>query len=265
MGQEASQPRPGTSLQVIGAGLSRTGTASLSQALEILLDAPVYHGGTQTCLGPPSHITSWIQILKHTPIRSLSDRAFVLRTLKSTLDGYAATTDTPGAQFVPELLELYPDAKVICTVRDPDEWAKSIGATSQQALQWYLRVVLLPLTTMRHFPAYLDALQAGRYGELYSRPGDANLYRRRVWDRHMEYLKKVVPEEKLVFFDVRDGWGPLCDALGVDVPETEFPNSNDGQAIEEFAKRQVLAGLVAWGWILGGIAAVAGVVSMMKK
>jgi hypothetical protein len=61
MGQKASVPQPGARFQVIGAGLSRTGTASFSAALEILLDGPVYHGGTQITMGPPTEIKSWIQ------------------------------------------------------------------------------------------------------------------------------------------------------------------------------------------------------------
>lgn len=60
MGQHCFQPRPGTKLQVIGAGLPRTGTASISRALEILLDGPVYHGATQVLLGPEKDIKTWI-------------------------------------------------------------------------------------------------------------------------------------------------------------------------------------------------------------
>lgn len=62
----------------------------------------------------------------------------------------------------------------------------------------------------------------------------------------MAYLRRVVPEERLVFFDVRDGWGPLCKALGREVPEGEFPRVNDGKAIEELARRVVLQGLGRW-------------------
>ena len=58
MGQQASVPKPGTQIQVIGAGLPRTGTTSFSRSLEILLNGPVYHVGTQTTLGPEVHIKS---------------------------------------------------------------------------------------------------------------------------------------------------------------------------------------------------------------
>jgi hypothetical protein len=74
MGNQASTPEPGTEFQVIGAGLSRTGTASFSEALRILLKGPVYHGGTQTTRGSPKEIRSWIQLLSHWPPSNESDR-----------------------------------------------------------------------------------------------------------------------------------------------------------------------------------------------
>jgi hypothetical protein len=59
-------------------------------------------------------------------------------------------------------------------------------------------------------------------------------------------LKRVVPAEKLVFFDVREGWEPLCRALGKEVPDVEFPRINDSRAIEELARSMVLRGLGRW-------------------
>ncbi|KAJ0329861.1 hypothetical protein COL5a_003686 [Colletotrichum fioriniae] len=125
MGQEASKPKPGTRLQVIGAGLPRTGTASLAKALEILLSdgdgAPVHHGGTQLTRGPESEIRSWITCLSHTPIRTAADEKVVLDTLTAHFhDGYAAVVDVPGMLFTEELAALHPDALVICTVREPE-------------------------------------------------------------------------------------------------------------------------------------------------
>lgn len=69
----------------------------------------------------------------------------------------------------------------------------------------------------------------------------------------MAYLERTVPKDKLMYFDVRDGWGPLCKALNVDVPiGVEFPEINDGKAIEEFAKKQVQRGLRKWAMLVGG-------------
>lgn len=249
MGQEYSKPRTGSMIQVIGAGLPRTGTTSLALALSILLDGPVYDGGTQLWHGKPSDCTDLISVLHKTPIKSAADKEFVLKTLEKILDGYVATTDTPGAQFVPELLELYPDAKVICTVRDKDAWGKSIAqiGRASSSRTWMLSLILLPLPGLRHFIAYVSALRHGRWGELYIRTGDSNGYSAAIYDRHIEWLKGVVPEEDLFFYDVRDGWEPLCSALQVPVPkDLEFPKLNDAHSADEFAKAIVRKGLMAW-------------------
>ncbi|KAI1414832.1 P-loop containing nucleoside triphosphate hydrolase protein [Hypoxylon sp. FL1857] len=251
MGQEASKPQPGTKLRVIGAGLPRTGTASFSKALEILLQGPVYHGGTQNCKGSSVNLKSWISVLEHTPIRSLEDEEFILGRISKLTDGYVAITSAPGHCFVPELMRIYPDAKVICTVRNPEAWDKSIDAIATASLQWYVRFILFPLSPMRYFPRYLDTLAAGRWAELYNTPGKPTMHvGTQVWERHIQHLKEVVPPDKLVFFDVRDGWGLLCKALGCDVPKgIDFPRVNERAAMESFAKEQVKRGLIRWAMI----------------
>lgn len=254
MGQSPSTPEPGRKLQVIGAGLPRTGTASFSEALSILLKGPIYHGGTQVTMGRESNIVEWMNILKRTPTKSAEDRKYVNESLSNVTAGYVGITDTPGHLFIEELMELYPDAKVICTVRDPDAWAESIDKVAQTSLQGFLTFSLLWLPGMRHFPNYLYVLNGGRWSELYGPPDEGKFYihGRQVWDRHMAYLKRVVPKEKLVFFDVRDGWETLCEALDVPVPkDMPFPKINDGQATEEFAKKQIQTGLLRWAVVFG--------------
>ncbi|KAI2629605.1 P-loop containing nucleoside triphosphate hydrolase protein [Hypoxylon sp. NC1633] len=261
MGQEASKPQPGTKFRVIGAGMPRTGTASFSKALEILLQGPVYHGGTQNCKGSSYNLKSWISVLEHTPFRSPEDRSFVLDRISKLTDGYVGITSAPGFCFVPELMQIYPDAKVICTVRDPEAWDKSVDAISTASLQWHLRFILFPLSPMRYFPRYLDALAAGRWAEIYHTSGKPTKHvGTEVWERHIQHLKEVVPADKLVFFNVKDGWGPLCEALGCEVPKgIEFPRINERLAMDTFAKEQVKQGLIRWALILGTFATTIGV------
>jgi hypothetical protein len=81
--------------------------------------------------------------------------------------------------------------------------------------------------------------------------GETEPVTRKSWDTHMQLLKDHVPEDRLVFYDVRDGWEPLCKALNLPVPEgVPFPNINDSQAIESFAQKHVQRGLVRWMIIL---------------
>ncbi len=68
---------PATNLRVIGAGMSRTGTASFSAALSILRDGPVYHGGEALFLREEAHLKNWIRILRYTPCRSPADERIV--------------------------------------------------------------------------------------------------------------------------------------------------------------------------------------------
>lgn len=256
MGNAPSTPQPGTEFLVIGAGLSRTGTASFSEALRILLGGPVYHGGTQITLGPPSDIKTWMQVLSSrfpSSDAKTCDTSFTASRREKTydlirrrLDGYAAVTDAPCSGLVPELLEIYPNAKVICTVRDAESWERSMGGVTCAATQAFLKLVLLPLAGLRDFPDYVELLKR-QWEVLYwpCFPPDRTTYH-----AHIEYLKRTVPEEKLLFFDVKEGWGPLCRALGREVPDCPFPRVNVGEALERVARGIVRKGLVAWGCIL---------------
>jgi hypothetical protein len=163
--------------------------------------------------------------------------------LRTRLDGYAAVTDAPCNGLIPELLALYPDAIVICTMRDADAWVKSMATVANAATLWFLRAVLFWLPGMRHFPTYIDELRK-QWIVLYGRPEPAT---REHWDRHIAYLKQTVPEDRLIFFDVKDGWAPLCKVLGKAEPDEEFPRINDGKAIEELASKFVVKGLMRWG------------------
>lgn len=251
MGNAPSAPQPGVKMQVIGAGLPRTGTASFSEALRILLQAPIYHGGTQVTLGPEADICGWIDILSSLPAKTPGESERQAALLRQRLDGYAAVTDSPACGFGPKLLELYPEALVICTTRDPASWERSMAAIANVATMWFLRAVLLPLPTMRYFPDYVNGLRQ-QYLHIY---GEAEPLSQDVYHKHVAWLKREVPADRLVFFDVRDGWEPLCKALGKDVPDIPFPKINDSEAIDRLAARMVGKGLKRWAVMLAAGAA----------
>lgn len=235
-------------MQVIGAGLPRTGTASFSEALRILLKGPIYHGGTQMTQGPEADIRGWIDILSRLPARTPREKEEQHALLHQRLDGYAAVMDSPACGFGPELLEMYPDAMVVCTTRDPASWERSMAGIANVATMWFLRAVLFPLPTMRFFPDYINGLR-DQYIHLY---GEAEPLTQDVYHKHVTWLKDVVPAERLVFFDVKDGWEPLCKALGKEVPDAPFPKINDSEAIDRLAAKMVGRGLKRWAVILGG-------------
>jgi hypothetical protein len=102
---------------------------------------------------------------------------------------------------------------------------------------------------MRFSPDYIDVLRK-QWIVLYGKPEPVDLDH---WNRHIAYLKSVVPKEKLVFFDVREGWEPLCKALRKEAPDVPFPQVNDGRAIEELARKMSMKGLERWAAILGTV------------
>lgn len=158
-------------------------------------------------------------------------------------EGYVAMVDAPAHALVPELMQLYPDAIVICTVRDAKAWEKSMGGVANASMKWFLRVVLFPLPTMRYFVDYINVM-ADVWEELY---GERVPMTTLSYERHIAWLKKVVPSDRLLFFDVKDGWQPLCTALGKDIPRgVPFPRMNDGKAIDYWAKKHVQRGLARW-------------------
>lgn len=125
----------------------------------------------------------------------------ILRLLRERTRGYDAVTDSPACGLVPELMQLYPDAVVVCTVRDAASWEPSMAGAASASTKWFLRVVLLPVSAMRYFVNYINGLRDAwlcAYGE--TEPPT-----RQSWDRHMQWLRETVPAERLVFFDVRQG------------------------------------------------------------
>lgn len=160
---------------------------------------------------------------------------FIQSSLKSLLAGYVAVTDTWGAALTPELLEAYPDAVVICTVREPNAWWQSwndmVGMAAQPLM---MKIMLCPLPVFRYFPWALDDLWrrfCGHYGISPPSPPTGKEFAQ----YHIDWLKRVVPPQRLHFFNVKEGWEPLCRILGVPVPDEPFPRVNERAAMRELA------------------------------
>lgn len=193
------------------------------------------------------------------PPRTAGQKTDFLALLARELDGFVAVADPPGSLLVPELMELYPDAKVVVTTREKAQWARSMEAVTKLIVPFWLgRVLYFWVPVVRLMPVfwdYLPGIFAARHGEVMA-DREAIL---RVYDKHHEWLRSVVPAEKLFFVDVKDGWGPLCEALGVEVPAgVEYPRLNDGKDMEELFKGFAVDGLVRWGVVLGVVSVVVG-------
>ncbi|QIW97342.1 hypothetical protein AMS68_002860 [Peltaster fructicola] len=240
-------PLRGQNIKIIGAGMPRTGTNSFCAAVSHLVDGPSYHVGVQTAAtGDENHVRSWISVLGTRPYRP-EDKKHALEVLKHELDGYVMVTDPPVPQLVPELLELYPDAIVIVTMRDKKSWAVSFAKIIDLVQIDLLAIVFFWIRSLRLLPTLwhlFTAMNIERYGFI-ATANDEVLVRQ--WDAHMEMIKEQVPSEKLFFYDVREGWEPLCKILGKPVPkDMPFPRLNDSMAIEAAFKSWSIQGLTIW-------------------
>lgn len=155
MGQKASKPGPPTTdMKVLALGIPRSGTSSMSAALEILLQEPSYHGGAQLLESNLSHMRQWLAVHQisqkaRQANRSITEaeRERIKNMMAQLYKGYASCSDTPAFYYAQELTELYPEAKVIVTVRDRNRWWESKVAVNNAMRKWWLPLVLWPIPT----------------------------------------------------------------------------------------------------------------------
>jgi hypothetical protein len=131
-------------------------------------------------------------------------------------EGYQSATDYPSCSFWREQMEYYPKAKVILSTRSPESWFESVNGTilSSSVNDWIRSIPL-----MKEF--FERCLWKDFEPHILERDYMVNYFRERE-----KAIKAEVPAERLLVFDVKQGWGPLCKFLEVDTPETEFPRVN---------------------------------------
>lgn len=193
-------------LNVIGAGFGRTGTMSMKAALEQLGFGPCYH--MVECLPQGAeHWQKWVDARSGSP------------DWDDLFDGFGATVDFPSCTSYKALAAYYPEAKVVLTVRDPGRWFESTQDT-----------IFAP-----HWIEYLRQAEMGRFMQLtindylQDRMHDQEHLIRR-FNEHVEEVRDSIPASRLLVFDVKEGWGPLCEFLKRPVPDTDFPHINDTAA-----------------------------------
>jgi hypothetical protein len=227
------------SIQVIGAGLGRTGTLSLKAALEELGFAKCYH--PLAVVASMDQARTWAAAARGEPVDW--DRIFA---------GYRATVDLPGCVFYRDLLEKYPHAKVILTVRDPERWYESTRQTihflDDAFPKW---TVLLLSRRQRVFERMLDRLRHRMFDGRF----EDRAFAIDAFNRHNEQVRREVPADRLLVYQISQGWGPLCAFLGVPVPEGKpFPHLNDAAEFRARIKRGALI-MKTFGYSVLGAAA----------
>jgi len=209
------------SLSVIGAGFGRTGTMSLKLALERLGFGPCYHMS---------------EVFKNEKAPGYWEAAADGKPVdwEAVFAGYRSTVDWPSATFYKELAAAYPEAKVILTIRDAESWYASTQATIfarrifEDAQGDWGRMVLKVV------------------GDLFDREMSNKAKLIDVYNRHNEIVQRVIPPERLLVYNLSEGWDPLCRFLNVAVPNEPIPSANStedfkrhlGAEVAEHAERK---------------------------
>lgn len=199
-------------LKVIGAGLARMATTSTKAALEELGFDPCFT--YFTLFSRPDLVEGWLAVYEKGS-----------RDWSVLFDGFQATVDWPSCDFYESLMAAYPDAKVLLNVRDPEVWYESmkntIWAVNQAQMQAGQGALTNPMARLNNLIMW-DGFFHGKFLD--------KQYAIEQMQRRYQEVQERVPREKLLVFDVKQGWEPLCRFLNVPVPDKPFPRLNDTQA-----------------------------------
>lgn len=197
-------------LEVIGPGFGRTGTNSLKLALEHLGFGPCHH--MFEVRDKPELLPDW---------EAAADGETV--DWNKVFSGYRSQVDWSGARYWRELSRHFPKAKVILSVRDPDAWFDSVQAT------------IAPFVSARgkHASPHVNAIAEMAHKAIVAQLFDGRISERehaiRVFKKHIAEVQAEIPAHRLLTFDLRDGWQPLCDFLEVEAPDVAFPRTNSSK------------------------------------
>jgi len=231
-------------LKVIGAGFGRTGTLSLYTALN-QLGLPCYHMfEVLENKANKSHLDFWLKVA--------NGKAGTQYDWQQVFANYSATVDNPACCVWRELLEAYPQAKVILTVhpRGAEAWYEStIDTIYFTENMWQFKVLewLTPFGKKMGQMSRKLIWQRSHKGTMDDRDKAIAHYH-----QHIAEVTAAVPPEQLLLYSADQGWMPLCEFLNVPEPSTEFPNVNDRAAI-----KQAIKGMTRGAYVILGLAGLA--------
>lgn len=235
--------------QVLAAGMWRCATSSLQIAFEELLDPPLRPSMHGTYL-----FTSMRTIKLSAAAMIESDKTKRQALLRQIFTGYNASSDFPGMGFVDDLLEMYPDMKVVLNKRDSSAaWERSVNESLRYFSTWrYAIVTCLSVQSRWHWLIYrrYTALAKRRFG------GSTDIWDREYYDLHNEWVRELCRKhgKEWLEWEPDMGWEPLCKFLGREVPAAEFPKSNETAEIKKGAQMLTARGLVYWTGAVGVVA-----------
>ncbi|KAH7127555.1 P-loop containing nucleoside triphosphate hydrolase protein [Dactylonectria macrodidyma] len=218
-------------MKVLILGVGRTGTASMRAAMKQLGYVDTYHMMNCSIENPPDALM-WMDAL--TAKYDGKGKPFTREDWDQLLGGSQAVCDWPAIAFAKELIEAYPEAKVVLTNRDVDSW----HASTMKTVYW--RVTDHELRWLSNFD-----WAAGMYYPMLKKffdtffEGDFPNRGKDVFKRHYAEIRALVPQDNLLEYRVQDGWDPLCKFLGEPIPKGySFPNVNDNSDFVSRSRRR---------------------------
>jgi hypothetical protein len=214
-------------MKLIGAGLPRTATTTQMIALE-MLGLPCYHMRDMMA-DMATSIPQWRKAFEGNA------------DWDDILAGKESVVDWPGSYHWRELMDVYPDAKVLLSVRSPESWVESMHNTIAQI--WFGDSLMYHLAQAQY---QIDPLYAAWLDLLYDMWAKADIMvgsnadteeMAAGMERWNQEVIDTVPSDRLLVWDPKDGWEPLCDFLEMDVPDAPLPNVND---TENFQKNLIM-------------------------
>ncbi|RYP67509.1 hypothetical protein DL771_007209 [Monosporascus sp. 5C6A] len=223
-----STPHIKREMEVLGMGMSRTGTASTTMALNIL-GYRSYHAHQ---IFQPDEPDEWhVECWREATLAKMygNGMPYGKAEFDKLLRNYSAVTDVPCICFADELIQAYPNAKVILTTRDPAKWIVSYENLILKLMESdeYKWVRAMGCIDTEFLGPYLNWI------ELFLRYWTNGDWQNRekliqAMHDHNEHIRAIVPKERLLEWNVQDGWEPLCKFLGKPVPSVPFPHVNKG-------------------------------------
>jgi hypothetical protein len=206
-------------LKIVGAGFGRTGTLSLKNALEMLGFGPCYH--MFEVVERPDHIAAWHRLA----FGDAMDWDLLFEDFQSTVDW-------PTARYWRELADHYPQAKVLLSVRDPEAWYKSVTDTIYRGL-----TMRMPDNVPEPRRQQMAMARKIVLEDTFDNRFEHKAHAIEVLNRYNQTVRETIDPARLLVFDVKEGWEPLCRFLGVAQPDEPFPRLNDTATIQAMMKQ----------------------------
>ncbi len=206
-------------LKVIGTGNGRTGTLSLKSALDELGFGKCFH---------------MYELIEHVPERvkyfEQAERGEAVNW-DELFDGYNSAVDFPVIRYYKQVMAKYPDAKIIHTTRDPESWYKSFSETILYATQPDFKRILkmmirLPFSSTLRKKMRVLKFNGAMIRNMIGKNFNDKQAAITMFNLHNQDVLATVPKDRMLIYDVKQGWEPLCKFLDVPVPNTPFPNTN---------------------------------------